>query len=166
MTPQDPPLHPNWLLIPMTQTLTPSSLPLKLGQVIQPLQSPLQTLIWTIMNPVKCSPLMNPHLSTSWTPIPPLTLSINTTSIMCLNTLLPIMGLLLIGAPMVALLDQMSEFWKGLVELSLSLAFDNHEHPGLDIVTCAALHHTNQGKVVLIMHDRILTYGTLLDVLW
>ena len=32
---------------------------------------------------------------------------------------------------------------------------DNHELPGLDIVTCAALLHTNHGKVVLIMHDRI-----------
>ena len=29
---------------------------------------------------------------------------------------------------------------------------DNHELPGLDIVTCAAVHHTNHGKVVLIMH--------------
>ena len=30
---------------------------------------------------------------------------------------------------------------------------DNHEVPGLDIVTCAALLHTNHGKVVLIMHE-------------
>ena len=30
---------------------------------------------------------------------------------------------------------------------------DNHELPGLDIVTCAALFHTNHGKVVLIMHE-------------
>ena len=30
---------------------------------------------------------------------------------------------------------------------------DNHELPGLDIVTCAALLHTNHGKVVLIMHE-------------
>ena len=30
---------------------------------------------------------------------------------------------------------------------------DNHELPGLDIVTCAALLHTNHGKVVLIMHS-------------
>ena len=37
----------------------------------------------------------------------PLTLSIKPTSIMCLNTLLPIMGLLLIGEPMAALLAQM-----------------------------------------------------------
>ena len=30
---------------------------------------------------------------------------------------------------------------------------DNHELPGLDIVTCAALLHTNHGKVVLTMHE-------------
>ena len=30
---------------------------------------------------------------------------------------------------------------------------DNHELLGLDIVTCAALLHTNHGKVVLIMHE-------------
>ena len=46
---------------------------------------------------VKPSPLMTPPLSTSWMPIPPLTLSIKPTSIMCLNMLPPIMGLLLIG---------------------------------------------------------------------
>ena len=38
---------------------------------------------------------------------PPLTLSTKPTSIMCLNILPPIMGLLLIGEPMVALLGQM-----------------------------------------------------------
>ena len=30
---------------------------------------------------------------------------------------------------------------------------DNHELPGLDIVTCASLLHTNHGKVVLIIHE-------------
>ena len=81
--------------------------PLKLPQVIQPLQIPLQTLIWTTLNPVNPSPSMTPPLSTSWTPIPPLTLSIKPTSIMWLNTLLPIMDLLLIGEPVVDLLAQM-----------------------------------------------------------
>ena len=70
-------------------------------------QIPLQTLIWTTLNSVKPLPLMTPPLSTSWIHIPPLTLSIKLTSIMCLNTLLLIMGLLLIGEPMVALLDLM-----------------------------------------------------------
>ena len=71
------------------------------------LQIQLQTLIWTTLSHVKPSPLMTPPLSTSWIPIPPLTLSIKLTSIMCLNILPPIMGLLLIGEPMVALLAQM-----------------------------------------------------------
>ena len=86
---------------------TPRRPLLTLPQGIQPLQNPLQTLIWTILNPVKPSPLMTPPLSTSWTPIPPLTVSRKPTSIMFLNTLLPIMGLLLIGEPMVVLLAQM-----------------------------------------------------------
>ena len=90
MQPPDPPLLPKGLSIPMTQTLTPRSPPLTLPPVIQPLQIPLQTLIWTILNPVKPSPLMTPPLSTSWTPIPPLTLSIKPTSIMCLNTFFPL----------------------------------------------------------------------------
>ena len=30
---------------------------------------------------------------------------------------------------------------------------DNHELPGLDIVTCATLLNTNHGKVVLIIHE-------------
>ena len=30
---------------------------------------------------------------------------------------------------------------------------DIHELPGLDIVTCAALLHTNHGKMVLILHE-------------
>ena len=79
MPPPDQPLHPKGLSIPMTQTLTPRIHPLTLPQVIQPLQIPQQTMIWTILNPVKPSPLMTPPLSTSWTPIPLLTLSMNPT---------------------------------------------------------------------------------------
>ena len=45
MPPPDPPLHPKGLSIPMTQTLTPRIHPLKLPQVIQTPQIPLQTLI-------------------------------------------------------------------------------------------------------------------------
>ena len=71
------------------------------------LQSHLQTLIWITLSPVNPSPLMTPPLSISWIPIPPLTLSTKPTPIMCLNILPPIMGLLLIGGPMVALLAQM-----------------------------------------------------------
>ena len=72
-----------------------------------PPQIPLQTLIWTTLNPVKPLPFMTPPLSTSWIPIPPLALSIKPTSSMCLNTPLLITDLLLIGEPMVALLAPM-----------------------------------------------------------
>ena len=71
------------------------------------LQIPLQTMIWTTLNPVKHSPLMTSPLSTSWTPIPCLTLSIKPTSIMSLNTPPLILDLLLLGEPIVALLDLM-----------------------------------------------------------
>ena len=67
----------------------------------------LQTLIWTTLNPARPSPLMTPPLSTSWTPSPPLSQSIKPTYIMCRNTPRLIMDLLLIGEPMVALLDLM-----------------------------------------------------------
>ena len=43
---------PKGLSIPMTQTITPSITPLTLPQLIQTLQIPLKTLIWTILNPV------------------------------------------------------------------------------------------------------------------
>ena len=51
-----PPPHQKGLSIPMTQTLTPSFHPLTLPQVIQLHQIPLQTMIWTTLNPVKPSP--------------------------------------------------------------------------------------------------------------
>ena len=104
MQPPDPPILPKEPSLHMTQTLTPSILP---TDTATGLQVRLQTLIWKTLNPVKPSPLMTPPLSTSWIPIPPLTLSLKPTSIMCLNTNLPIMGLLLTGEPMVALLAQM-----------------------------------------------------------
>ena len=65
MPPPDPPLHPNGLSIPMTQTLSSPRTP----QLTTP-------------SPVKPSPLMTPTLSTSLIPIPPLTLTIGPTSIM------------------------------------------------------------------------------------
>ena len=89
----------------MTQTLTPIIPPLTIQQVIQPLQIPLQTLIWTTLNPVKPSPFDDStleHIMDTYSPS--YSLSIKPTSIMCLKTLLPIMDLLLIGEPMVALL--------------------------------------------------------------
>ena len=116
-------------------------------------QSPLQTLIWTTLNPVKPSPLMTPPLSTSWIPILPLTLSIKPTSIMYLNTLLLTMGSFIdreanggLAGSDVRILERNGR------TVSIT-GIDNHDLPGFDIVTCAALLHTNGGKVVLIMHE-------------
>ena len=103
-------------------------------------------MIWTTLNPVKHSPLMTPPLSTSWTPIPPLTLSIKPTSIMSLNTPPLIMDLLLIGEPMVAFAVSDVRILERTGRTVSVTGIDNHELPGLDIVTCAALLHTNHGK--------------------
>ena len=148
----DPPLHPKGLSIPMTQTLTPISHPLTLPQVIQPLQIPLQTMIWTTLNPVKHSPLMTPPLTTSWTPIPPLTLSIKPTSIMSLNTP-PHHGSLIDRGANGGLAGSDVRILERTGRTVSVTGIDNRELPGLDIVTCAALLNTNHGKVVLMMHE-------------
>ena len=85
-------------------------------------------------------------------PISPLTLSTKPTSIMCLNILPPIMGLLLIGG----------QWWPHWLRCRILertgrtvsvTGIGNHELPGFDIVTCAALLHNNHSKVILIMHE-------------
>ena len=76
---------------------------------------------------------------------------------MCLNILPPIMGLLLIGGngglagSDVRILERTGR------TVSVT-GIGNHELPGLDIVICAALLHTNHGKVILIMHENAF-YG-------
>ena len=85
-------------------------------------------------------------------PIPPLTLSINPTSIMCLNIHPPIMGFLLIGEP-IGLAGSDVRILERTGRTFSVTGIGNHELPGLDIVTCAALLHTNYGKVFLIMHE-------------
>ena len=70
---------------------------------------------------------------------------------MCLNTLPPIMGLLLIGEPMFAGLDvRILERTGQTVAVT---GIGNRELPGIDIVTCTALLNNNHGKVILIMHE-------------
>ena len=97
---------------------------------------------------------MTPPLSTSWIPIPPLTLSIKPTSIMSLNTPLLTMGPLLIGQGANGGLAGSDVRVLERTGRTVSVTgIDNHELPGLDIVTCAALLPTNHGKVVLIMHE-------------
>ena len=154
MPPPDPPLHPKGLSIPMTQTLTTSIHPLTLPQVIHPPPPPipLQIRIWTPMHPVKPSPLMTQPLSTSWILIPPY--SINKTHIYHVS-------------------KHSSSHYGSLNDRGANGGFagsdvrvlertgrtvsvtgiDNHELPDLDIVTCAAVLHTNHSKVVLIMHE-------------
>ena len=90
----------------------------------------------------------------------PLTLSIKHISIMCLNILPPIMGLLLIGGngglagSDVRILERTGR------TVSVT-GIGNHELPGLDIVICAALLHTNHGKVILIMHENAYQHHPL-----
>ena len=43
-------------------------------------------------------------------------------------------------------------FWKEQAEKSVT-GIDDHELPGLDIVTCVALIQTNHGKVNMLMHE-------------
>ena len=151
MPPPDPPLHQNRLSIPMTQTPTPSIHPLTLPQVIQPLQIPLLTLIWTTLNPVRPSPLMTPPLSTSWTPIPLLLYQSTHIYHVSKHSSSHYGSLIDRGAngglagSDVIILERTGR------TVSVT-GIDNHELPGLDIVACAALLHTNHGKVVLIMH--------------
>ena len=94
MHPPHPPLHPKH---PPTETPTGDPTPPD-----SPADHDLDNT-----EPCEAFTLMTPPLSTSWTPIPLLTLSINPTFIMCTSTHLPIMGPLLIGKPIVALLAQM-----------------------------------------------------------
>ena len=153
MPPPDQHLHPKGLPIPMTQTFTPSRHPLKLSQGIQPLQIHLSTLIWTTLSHVKPSPLMTPPLSNSWMPIPPITMSIVThiyhvskDSSSHYQSLIDRGTNGGLAGSDVRILE-----WTGRT-LSVT-GIGNHELPGFDIVTCAALLHTNHGKVILIMHE-------------
>ena len=63
------------------------------------------------------------------------------------------MGLLLIGEPMVGLAGSDVRLLERAGRTVSVTGIGNHELPGLDIVTCAALLHTNHGKVILIMHE-------------
>ena len=105
------------------------------------------------MSPVKRSPLMTPPLSISWMPIPPIILSAKPTSIMCSNTLASIMGLSLIGEKNGGLAGSDVIILERNGRTVSVTGIGNHELPGLDIVTCAALLNTNHGKVILIMHE-------------
>ena len=119
--PPDPHLHPKGQSIPMTQTLTPSSHPPTLPQVIQPPDSPVDP---DLDNTEPCEAFTFDdstleHLMDAYSP----SYSVNKTHIYHVSKHSSShYGSLIDRGPMVALLAQMSEFWKGLGELSLSLA--------------------------------------------
>ena len=142
------------LSIPMTQTLTPSSHPLTLPQVIQPLQIPLQTLIWTTLNPVRHLPLMIDsileHIMDTYSP----SYSINKTHIYHVSKHSSShYGSLIDRGANGGLAGSDVRILERTGRTVSVTGIDNHELPGLDLVTCAALLHTNHGKVVLIMHE-------------
>ena len=148
MPPPDPHLHPNGLSIPMA--LTPSSNALTLPKVIPP-DSPVDPDLDTT-EPCEAFTFDDSTLEHLMDAYSPSYSVIKHTSIMCLNILPPIMGLLLIGGngglagSDVRILERTGR------TVSVT-GIGNHELPGLDIVTCAALLHTNHGKVILIMHE-------------
>ena len=72
---------------------------------------------------------------------------------MCLNILPTIMGLLLIGGANGALAGSDVRILERTGRTVSVTGIGNHELPGLDIVTCAALLHTNHGKKILIMNE-------------
>ena len=108
MPPPDPPLPTKGLLIPMTQTLPPSSHPLTLPQVLHPPPPPPESPADPDLdNTEPCEAFTFDdstleHIMDTYSPS--YFLLIKPTSIMSLNTLLLTMGPLLIGEPMVALL--------------------------------------------------------------
>ena len=71
---------------------------------------------------------------------------------MCLNTLPPIISLIDRGANGGLAASDVRILERTGQTVSVT-GIGNHELPGLDIVTCAALLHTNHDKVILIMYE-------------
>ena len=148
----DPPLPPTGMSIPMTQTLTPSIPPLAIPQVIQPPDSPVDP---DLDNTELCEAFTFDdsaleHMIDSYSP----SYSINKTHIYHVSKHS--------SSQNGSLIDRGAN--GGLVGSDVRVlertgrcvsvtGIDNHELPVLDIVTCAALLHTNHGKMVLIMLD-------------
>ena len=154
MPPPDPPLHPKGLSIPMTQTLSPSIHPLTLPQVIQP-PPPDSPADPDLDNTEPCEAFTFDdstleHIMDTYSP----SYSINKTHIyhVSKHSSSHYGSLIDRGANGgLAGSDVRILEWTGRT-VSVT-GIDNHELPGLDIVTCSALLHTNHGKVVLIMHE-------------
>ena len=142
---------PKGLLIPMTQTLPPNIHPLTLPQVIQPPPPPDSPADPDLDNTEPCEAFTFDdstleHIMDTYS----LCYSINKTYIYHVSKHS--------SSHYGSLIDRGANGGLAgsdvrILEWTVSVTgIDNHELPGLDIVTCAALLHTNHGKVVLIMH--------------
>ena len=154
MPPPDPPLHPKGLLIPMTQTLPPSSHPLTLPQVIQP-PPPESPADPDLDNNEPCEAFTFDdstleHIMDTYSP----SYSINKTHIYHVSKHSSShYGSLIDRGANGGLAGSDVRILERTGRTVSVTGIDNHELPRLDIVTCAALLHTNHGKVVLIMHE-------------
>ena len=153
MPPPDPPLPPKGLLIPMTQTLPQSIHPLTLPQVIQPPpESPADP---DLDNTEPCEAFTFDdstleHIMDTYSP----SYSINKTHIYHVSKHSSShYGSLIDRGANGGLAGSDVRILERTGRTVSVTGIDNHELPGLDIVTCAALLHTNHGKVVLIMHE-------------
>ena len=156
MPPPDPPLHPKGLSIPMTPTLTPSIPLLILPQVIQPPPPPPDTPTGPDLdNTEPCEAITFDdstleHIMDTYSP----SHSINQTHIYHVSKHSSShYGSLIDRGANGGLAGSDVRILERTGRTVSVTGIDNHELPGLDIVTCAALLHTNHGKVVLIMHE-------------
>ena len=131
----------------------PENPPLTLPQVIQHLQIPLQTLIWTILNPCEAFTFYDStleHIMHTYSP----SYSINKAHIYHVSKHSSShYGSLIDRGANGGLAGSYVRILERTGRTVSVTGIANHELPGLDTVTCAALLHTNQGKVVLIMHE-------------
>ena len=154
MPPPDPPLPPNGLLIPMTQTLLPRSHPLTLPQVIQPPPPPASPADPDLDNTESCEAFTFDdstleHIMDTYSP----SYSIHKTHIYHVSKhSTSHYGSLIDRGANGGLAGSDVRILERTGRTVSVTGIDNHEQPGLDTVTCAALLHTNHGKVVLIMH--------------
>ena len=95
---------------------------------------------------------MTPPWSTSWTHIPPLTLSIKHIYNVSKHSSSHYGSVIDRGANAGHVGSDVRILERTGRTVSVT-GIDNHELPGLDIDTCASLLHTNHGKVVLVMHE-------------
>ena len=158
MPPPDPTFPPKGVLIPMTQTLPSSIHPLTLPQVIQPPPPPPppdSPADPDLDNTEPCEAFTFDdstleHIMDTYSP----SYSINKTHIYHVSKHSSShYGSLIDRGANGGLAGSDVRILERTGRTVSVTGIDNHELPGLDIVTSAALLHTNHGKVVLIMHE-------------